>query len=94
MKNWKATIGHLTAAFLLTAAILGLAWLPAELVAALGCRNRGLWAAAIALCSGLAGVVMAIFALAGKLRGKKDTGRLIACSLAYSLPLVLILWFA
>lgn len=81
---------YLALPILFTVAILVIAYLPPELVSAIGCRNRGLWAVTIALTSGVLGITSAGAAIVGKARGGR-TGWLMISALVYALPLVVVL---
>ena len=73
--------------------ILALAKLPPELVAAMGCRNRGLWAIGVALAGGALSLVCVLLALIDRRKGRRS-GRLILFALAHMVPLLLVLVFA
>lgn len=84
---------NLILATLFSLMIVTLALLPPDLVVTLGCRNRGLWAVVVALTSGICSLVWASLAVAGRIRGQA-TGKMLFLSIAYVLPLLLVLWFA
>ena len=65
----KAAFHHVFWPVLLALCLVALAVLPADVVAAMGFRNRGLWAVFIALSSGLLGVMSALAAIIYRLRG-------------------------
>ncbi len=51
-----------------------------------GCRNRGMIAGLIALAGGLVGVVAAVRAVIGKVRGERDSHLWVASALILVLP--------
>jgi len=56
----------------------------------LGCRNRGLLAAGIALAGGLLAIAAMVQALIGKIRGRSDTAWPVVCALLYAIPALYI----
>lgn len=64
---------------------------PVEL---LGCRNRGLIAAGIALACGLTGIATAIRGLAGKLRGQQGSECWMVSTLILAIPAAYIVFIA
>lgn len=84
---------HVAVAAVFSILIVVLAILPQDMVIAMGCRNRGLLAGGIALVSGICSLVWASFAMVERIRGR-GSKRQILFSVAYALPLVLVLWFA
>lgn len=73
--------------------IVALAKLPPDLVAAMGCRNRGLWAVGVALAGGAMSLACALLTVLDRLQGR-PSGRLVLFALMYMVPLLLILVFA
>jgi hypothetical protein len=61
--------------------------LPVEL---LGCRNRGLIAAVLALATGILGVFTAVKALVDKVRGKSNSFLWVASALIFAFPALFI----
>jgi len=59
-------------------------------VEAIGCRNRGLAVAFVALAGGLLGIGTAIKALVGKVRGQPDAPWWMASTLILAIPLVAV----
>ncbi len=64
-----------------------IAALPVEL---LGCFNRGLLAALLAIAAGVLGIVAAVRALMGKLRGDVNSSLWIASALIFAIPVIFI----
>ena len=58
----------------------------AQPVEVLGCRNRGLIAAGIALTAGILGIVAAVRAVLGKVRGEEKTSMWMASALIFAIP--------
>ncbi|MDJ0622939.1 MAG: hypothetical protein QNJ17_08225 [Desulfocapsaceae bacterium] len=85
---------HIFWPLLFSLGIVLLAALPAELVVALGCRNRGLVAACIAGSSGVLGVVAAFTAVVFRLRGRQGSERWMLSAALLALPLILLLMLA
>ena len=84
---------HYPLALFFSLCIVALAQLPPDQVAAMGCRNRGLWAIGVALAGGAAGLACVVLALLDRLKGRRS-GRLILFVLAHMAPLLLVLAFA
>ncbi len=61
--------------------------LPVEL---LGCRNRGLIAAFVAVAGGVMGIVAAVRGLMGKIRGDANSSLWMATALILAIPAILI----
>ena len=61
--------------------------LPVEL---LGCRNRGLIAAFVAIAGGVLGIVAAARGLMGKIRGDANSSLWMATALILAIPAILI----
>ena len=61
--------------------------LPVEL---LGCYNRGLIAAIVALAAGILGIVAAGKAVKGKIRGDANSSMWIASALIFAIPAIFI----
>ena len=85
---------HIFWPLLFSLGLVFLAALPADLVVALGCRNRGLVAVCIAGSSGLLGVVAGFTAVVFRLRGRKGSERWMLSAVLLALPLVLLLILA
>lgn len=78
---------------LLSLAVIVLAFLSPEMVAAMGCSNRGLLALGIALLSGLCGICAGGMAVMRRIGGKESGGLILAAAL-YTLPILLVLTYA
>jgi hypothetical protein len=74
--------------------ILTLAFMPTDVAAAIGCRNRGLRAALLALSSGLFGIVAAFTAIIFRLRGKRGSERWMLSAALFVVPVALLLILA
>ncbi len=61
--------------------------LPVEL---LGCYNRGLIAAIVALAAGVMGIVAAVKAVKGKIRGEANSSLWITSALIFAIPAIFI----
>ena len=61
--------------------------LPVEL---LGCYNRGLIAAIVALAAGVLGIVAAVKAVKGKIRGEANSSLWITSALIFAIPAIFI----
>jgi hypothetical protein len=68
-----------------------IAMLPVELI---GCRNRGLIAAVVALAAGLAGICAAVKALVGKIRGDSNSSLWMLSALIFAVPAIYIVIIA
>jgi len=68
-----------------------IASLPVEL---LGCRNRGLIAAFVAIAAGVLGIVAAVRAIMGKVRGDANSSLWMASALILAIPTVFIVLIA
>lgn len=64
-----------------------IAALPVEL---LGCYNRGLIAAVVALAAGVLGIVAAVKALMGKMRGDANSSLWMTSALIFAIPVIFI----
>jgi len=82
---------HILIPLILPALFFVIASLPVEL---LGCRNRGLIAALLAIASGILGIVAAVKALIGKVRRDSHSFLWIASALILAIPAVFILLVA
>ncbi|MBD3242929.1 MAG: hypothetical protein GF331_20220 [Chitinivibrionales bacterium] len=80
-------IRHVVIPTLIATAFFATAALPVEL---LGCRNRGLIAALIALLGAILGVISAALAVSGKIRGNTDSSWWIISAVILTLPGVYI----
>jgi hypothetical protein len=90
----KAIHYHILWPLLFTFSILTLAFMPTDVVAAIGCRNRGLWAVLFALSSGLLGIVAAFKAIIFRLRGKPGSEHWMLSASLFAVPVVLLLILA
>ena len=83
----KKNIIHFVIPMVITAIFFGVAALPVEI---LGCRNRGLIAAGIALAAGILGIVAAVRAVLGKVRGDAGASMWVASALIFAIPAIYI----
>ena len=83
----KKNIRHFLIPMMVTAIFFAVAALPVEI---LGCRNRGLIAAGIALAAGILGIVAAVRAVLGKVRGDAGTSIWMASALIFAIPAIYI----
>jgi hypothetical protein len=90
----KTILYHVFCPVLLILCIVALAALPADIVAAMGCQNRGLWAVFMALSSGLLGVVSALAAIIFRLRGTLGSERWALSAALFTIPVILLLFLA
>ena len=67
------------------------AMLPVEL---LGCRDRGLIAAVLAIAAGIAGIIAAVKALVGRIRGDANSTLWMASALIFAVPAIYIVIIA
>ena len=74
--------------------LVALAVLPTDIVAAVGCRNRGLWAIFIGFSSGLLGLISAFTAIIFRLRGALRSERWALSAALFTLPVILLLYLA
>ncbi len=72
---------------MITTIFFAVAALPVE---TLGCRNRGLIAAGIALVAGIMGIVAAVRAVLDKIRGEAKTSMWMASALILAIPAIYI----
>ena len=72
---------------IITASFFAVAALPIEI---LGCRNRGLIAAGIALAAAILGIVAAVRAVLDKVRGDAGSSIWMASALIFAIPAVYI----
>ena len=86
-KPMKKSIKHFIIPGAITAIFFAVAALPVEI---LGCRNRGLIAAGIALAAGILGIVAAVRAVLGKVRGDAGTSIWMASALIFAIPAIYI----
>jgi hypothetical protein len=82
---------HIIFPLILPALFFVVAALPVEL---LGCRNRGLIAALLAIASGMLGIVAAVKGLIGKVRGDAYSFLWIVSALILIIPAVFIVLIA
>ncbi|UCD31296.1 MAG: hypothetical protein JSW04_12005 [Desulfobacterales bacterium] len=87
----KKTTKHIVIPALLTAIFFMVASLPVGL---LGCRNRGLIAALFAIAAGILGIVAAVRAITGKVRGDMHSSLWIASALILAIPVIFIVFSA
>lgn len=64
-----------------------IAALPVEV---LGCRNRGLLAALVAIAAGVMAIVAAVRALKGKIRGEANSSLWMARAVIFAIPAIFI----
>jgi hypothetical protein len=79
----KKITSHLIVPVIMILLFFAVAALPAEL---LGCRNRGLIAAAVALASAILGIIAAVYALKSKIRGETHSSRWMVNALIFVIP--------
>lgn len=70
-----------------TAIFFSIAMLPVEL---LGCRNRGLIAAGVAIAAGIAGISAAIKAIISRIRGDSSSYLWMASAIILAVPAIYI----
>ena len=87
----KQAFKHILIPLSLTALFFVVAATPVEVI---GCRNRGLIAAFIAISGGITGIVAAIIGIKKRIRGHKDSFLWIASSLIFAIPALYIVVFA
>ena len=87
MASMKKIIKHLIIPAMFSALFFIIASLPAEL---LGCRNRGLIAAFVAIAAGVIGFVAAGQGLLGKIRGDENSPLWMASALILAVPAIYI----
>ena len=80
-------IKHILIPAMVGVIFFAIAALPVEL---LGCYNRGLIAALVALAAGILGVVAAVKALKGKIRGEANSSLWMASALIFAIPTIFI----
>jgi hypothetical protein len=73
----------LTITFIFFATVL----LPVELV---GCRNRGLIAAVVAIAGGIIGIAAAVKALKGRIRGDSNSSLWMTSAIIFAIPAIYI----
>jgi len=78
---------HVAIPAIVPAIFFVVASLPIEL---LGCRNRGLIAAIIAITAGILGIVAAVKALMGRVRGDANSSLWMASALILAIPAIFI----
>jgi hypothetical protein len=83
------TTKHVIIPAILPAIFLVVASVPVELI---GCRNRGLIAALVALAAGILGVAAAVKALMDRVRGDSHSSWWIASALILAIPAFLIVF--
>ena len=86
----KTKIRHIMLPAVFPALFVIFAAIPVD---AMGCRNRGLAVALVALTGGLLGIGTAIKALVGKVRGQPEAPWWMASTLILAIPLVaVVIW--
>ena len=83
----KKNIRHFVIPLTVTAIFFAVAVMPVEI---LGCRNRGLIAAGIALAAGTLGIVAAVQAVLGVMRGDAGSSIWMASALILAIPAIYI----
>jgi hypothetical protein len=87
----KRITKHVVIPLIVPAIFFVVASLPVEL---LGCRNRGLIAALLAIAAGLLGIVAAVKGLIGKVRGDSNSFLWMASALILAIPAIFIVVIA
>lgn len=82
---------HMIIPLIVPAIFFVVASLPVEL---LGCRNRGLIAALLAITGGILAIVAAVKALMGKVRGDSSTFLWMVSAIILSIPAIFIVLIA
>jgi hypothetical protein len=82
---------HIAIPLILPAIFFVVASLPVEL---LGCRNRGLIAALLAIATGILGIVAAVKGLIIKVRGDSNSSLWMASALILAIPAIYIVLIA
>jgi hypothetical protein len=82
---------HIAIPLILPAIFFVVVSLPVEL---LGCRNRGLIAALLAIAAGIFGIVAAVKGLIGKVRGDSNSFFWMASALILAIPAIFIVVIA
>ncbi len=83
----KKIAKHIIIPALVAAIFFVVASLPVELI---GCRNRGLIAVLLAIAAGILGIVAAVNALMGKVRGDANSSLWMASALILAIPAIFI----
>ena len=83
----KKIILHIVIPAMASIIFFAIAALPVEL---LGCFNRGLIAALVALAAGVLGIVAAVKAVKGKIRGDVNSALWMASALIFAIPSIFI----
>jgi hypothetical protein len=83
----KKVINHIMIPAMVAIIFFALAALPVEL---LGCCNRGLIAAIVALAAGALGIFAAVQALKGKIRGDANSSLWMTRALILAIPAIFI----
>jgi len=83
----KKIIKHIMIPAMVAVIFFAIAALPVEL---LGCYNRGLIAAVVALAAGVLGIVAAVKALMGKMRGDANSSLWMTSALIFAIPVIFI----
>jgi hypothetical protein len=87
----KKIAKHVIIPVLVAAVFFVVVSLPVEL---LGCRNRGLIAALMAIIAGMLGIAAAVKALMGRVRGDEKSFLWMASALILAIPAIFIVLFA
>ena len=87
----KKITKHIALPLILPAIFFVVASLPVQL---LGCRNRGLIAALLAIAAGILGIVTAVKGLIGKVRGDSNSFLWMASALILATPAIYIVVIA
>ncbi|MFC1814324.1 hypothetical protein ACFL03_16725 [Thermodesulfobacteriota bacterium] len=82
---------HIIIPLIVPAIFFVVASLPVEV---LGCRNRGIIAALLAIAAGILGIVAAVKALMGKVRGDSNSFLWVASALILAIPAIFIVLIA
>jgi hypothetical protein len=83
----KKVIKHIMIPAMVSVIFFAIAAMPVEL---LGCYNRGLIAAIVAIAAGVLGVVAAGKALKEKIRGEANSSLWMASALIFAIPAIFI----
>jgi hypothetical protein len=83
----KKITKHVVIPAIVPAMFFAVASLPIEL---LGCRNRGLIAALIAIAAGILGIIAAVKALVGKVRGDANSSLWMGSAIILAIPAIFV----
>ena len=87
----RKTTKHIIIPLIVPAIFFVIASIPVEVI---GCRNRGIIAALLAIAAGIVGIVAAVKAIIIKARGDSNSVFWMASALILALPLIFILLIA